>query len=123
MTDSYFAGLVTGVLGGLTLLKFLETVFDLEGGEEVEVNSLKNALLSHALQTVYPNRTSMKYYLYNGKYLPPFLEKCLAGPDGSYLYMRHIRYYGVQKFIERYLYSEEKQKEFFRMYWNIVNKR
>ena len=123
MTESYFAGLVTGVLGGITLFKFLETVLDWKGDEEVEVNSLKNALLSHALQTVYPNRTSMKYYLSNGKYLPPFLETQLKGPDMAYYYMKHMRCYGVQKFVERYLYSEEKQRDFFRMYWSIVNKK
>jgi hypothetical protein len=121
MKESYFAGLVTGVLGGITLLKFLETVFDWKEDDKVEVNSLQNALLSHALQTVYPNRTSKQYFVYNGKYLPPMLEALFKGPDCPYYYMKDIRHHGVQKFIERYLYSEEKQRDFFNSYWEVVN--
>ena len=123
MTNSYVSGLVTGVLGGITLLKFLESVFDWKEEDRVEVNSLKNALLSHALQTVYPNRNSAKYHIYSGKYLPPFLETYFKGPDCAYYYMKDIRYHGVQKFIERYFYSEEKQKDFFNSYWKVVNER
>ena len=114
---------MTGVFVGMTLIKFMGTIFDWEEAENqnINTNSLKNALLSHALLTVYPNRTSMKYYLYNGKYLPPLFETILKGPDCAYFYMKDIRRQGVYKFIERYLYTEERQREFFNLYWKVVN--
>lgn len=121
MTNSYFAGLVTGVLGGITLLKFFETFLaSSETDDEADTNRLKDALLSHALQVVYPNRTSSRYYITNGKYLPPFLETLNGSPNGTYRYAEGMRRYGINRFIERYLNTAKQQQAFFNYYWALT---
>lgn len=129
----YIGGLITGVFLGVLGMKLIKLFGDDEDAE-AEINGLhdifpendserfeplKEAFLSHALLTIYPHKTHPSYYLYNGKFLPPFSDKC-----DLYDYCRYmgsIHRPGIYKFLRRNIRSDEEQQKFFDSYWSVIH--
>ena len=122
LKSEYIIGTITGAFIGAIGLKLMELF---RGGEasDDELSSdpqgeLKDALLSHALQVLYPNRTSPRYYIYSGKYLPTFDT---FNATNLYTYMAGHRRQGIRQFLKRYLSTKEQQQRFFDVYWTTIH--
>ena len=124
-TTEYITGLITGAFIGALGVKLMDTWRD-QSDDESDINlqpldefeELKNALLSHALQAVYPNRDCSAYYKHYGKYLPKYRE---FSPKSLYSYMNSANRTAVYNFLRRYMPTQEKQMGFFETYWNLIN--
>ncbi len=122
-TSEYIIGLITGIFAGAVGLKFMEA---LRGEEEEEISlrptdefeGLKNALLSHALQVVFPNRDCNRYYMHSGKYLPKYAD---FSAKSLYSYGNGINRAGIYNFLNRYMPTQEKQIGFFNLYWDLIH--
>ncbi len=124
-TTEYITGLIAGAFIGALSVKLMDTWRD-QNADETEISlqppdefeDLKNALLSHALQAVYPNRDCPRYYMHYGKYLPKYSGNA---PRHLYSYINSITHGGVYNFLRRYMSTQEKQIGFFETYWNLIN--
>jgi hypothetical protein len=123
--SDYIVGLITGTFIGALGVKLMESFKDQVSDETElclqppdEFEELKNALLSHALQVVYPNRDCQTYYRHYGKYLPKYIG---FSPESAYNYMNYMNRGGVYNFLRRYMPTQEKQIGFFKLYWNVVH--